>query len=159
MEQILDTPIQQENRPKEYAGFWIRVVAYFIDGIILGIAMWIFIFILGAIFVGTGSNSDLNPSMAIIGVLGFYAVIIIGFLLYFAIMESSDHQATLGKMAVGIRVGDARGNKISLANAVGRTAAKYLSGLILYIGFMMVGWDDRKQGLHDKLADTYVFYK
>jgi uncharacterized RDD family membrane protein YckC len=74
-------------------------------------------------------------------------------------MESSASQGTLGKMAVGIRVGDHEGEQITWPNALGRFFAKFLSSMIFYIGFMMAGWDNKKQGLHDKLADTYVFYK
>lgn len=73
-------------------------------------------------------------------------------------MESSVGQGTIGKMIVGIKVGDADGNQISFGNALGRYFAKILSFLILCIGFMMAGWDEKKQALHDKLADTYVFY-
>jgi uncharacterized RDD family membrane protein YckC len=73
-------------------------------------------------------------------------------------MESSSRQATLGKMAVGIKVGNEQGQRISPANALGRVASKILSGLILYIGYIMVGFDARKQGLHDKIASTVVYY-
>ncbi len=159
MDQILDTQTYQESRPKEYAGFWIRVAAYLIDGIVLSVAIWTIVFALGAAFLSTAADSDIDPATAIAGGIGFYALIIIGYLLYFALMESSPRQGTLGKMAVGIKVGDSNGNQISFANALGRTASKWLSQIILYIGFMMVGWDDRKQGLHDKIAGTFVFYK
>ena len=62
-------------------------------------------------------------------------------------------------MAVGIKVGNENGERISAGNAAGRFFGKILSGLILYIGYMMAGWDKKKQALHDKLAGTYVFYK
>ena len=61
-------------------------------------------------------------------------------------------------MAVGIKVGDQNGEQISFGNALGRYFSKILSALILLIGFMMVGWDEKKQGLHDKIAGTFVFY-
>ena len=79
-------------------------------------------------------------------------------IVYVVGMESSSRQATLGKMAVGIKVGNAEGEQLSFANALGRYFAKIVSAIILYIGFMMVGWDKKKQGLHDKIASTYVFY-
>lgn len=82
---------------------------------------------------------------------------IIGFV-YFAVMESSERQATLGKLIVGIKVGDSNGGQLSFGNAIGRYFAKILSGLLVCIGFMIAGWDPKKQGLHDKLANTYVFY-
>lgn len=76
--------------------------------------------------------------------------------LYYAIMESSPCQATLGKMAIGAKVVDQNGNRLSFARATGREWSKFLSSLILLFGYFMVGWDDRKQGLHDKIAGTFV---
>lgn len=145
MDQILDAP-QQENRNLQYAGFWIRVAAYLIDGVLL----WIVNVVLSFLYVGSyniyGAETLLNIASLIIGVL------------YFTLMESSERQATLGKMAVGIKVGDQHGNRISFANALGRYVAKVILMIVtLTVSLMWVGWDDRKQGLHDKLADTYVF--
>lgn len=148
MDQILDTPISQDNKPGEYAGFWIRVAAFIIDYIIVMVGIWIVAFILADLFSG-------SPEIF----TGAYLLAIVGVVLYYALMESSEKQATFGKMAVGIKVGDQYGKRISFANALGRYFSKIISALTLYIGFMMVGWDDRKQGLHDKIADTYVFYK
>lgn len=146
MDQILDSPLQEKRRI-EYAGFWIRFVAYFIDTILLVLAD---ILIEYAVYGGF-DFVDSNPGSQFIS-------LILG-VLYFGFMESSERQATLGKMAVGIEVGDEHGNRISFANAIGRYLAKIPSALILLIGFMMAGWDDRKQALHDKIAGTFVFYK
>jgi uncharacterized RDD family membrane protein YckC len=76
--------------------------------------------------------------------------------LYSALMERSSKQATLGKMALGIRVTDLDGNRIGFGKATGRYFAKILSALILGIGFLMVAFTQRKQGLHDMLAGTLV---
>jgi uncharacterized RDD family membrane protein YckC len=150
MEQILDAP--SGARTLQYAGFWIRFVAYLIDGVLIYIIM----FLLMAIF-GVGMFTD--PASMDYGALGMIYVISIAISVgYFAGMESSSKQATLGKMAVGIKVGNENGEKISFLNAVGRLFSKIISGIILYIGFMMAGWDAKKQALHDKIAGTYVFY-
>jgi uncharacterized RDD family membrane protein YckC len=77
--------------------------------------------------------------------------------IYFTLMESSEKQGTLGKMLLNLKVGDSNGRQLSMSNAFGRKLAKLISSIIFCIGFMMVGWDDKKQGLHDKIADTYVF--
>jgi uncharacterized RDD family membrane protein YckC len=146
MEQILDLPTENE-RKIEYAGFWIRFAAYFIDAILL----WIVNFIVAELFAGGYDIFNASPG------LGFFSLAV--GILYFTLMESSEKQATLGKLAVGIKVGDKTGKRITIGNALGRYLAKFLSVLILCVGFMMAGWDDRKQGLHDKLADTFVFYK
>jgi uncharacterized RDD family membrane protein YckC len=148
MNPILDAPVTSEQK-LEYAGFWIRVVAIMIDAIILTVAIFIVIFAVGAVALATGS----------IGLLiSMYFLYIIMVASYFTLMESSEKQATLGKMAVGIKVGDERGQRISAANALGRWASKIISGMILYIGYIMVGFDARKQGLHDKIAGTVVYY-
>jgi uncharacterized RDD family membrane protein YckC len=76
--------------------------------------------------------------------------------LYYSYMESSKYQATVGKMALGIKVVDVHGAAIAFPKAVLRNLSKYLSAIILYIGYLMIIFDDRKQGLHDKIADTLV---
>jgi uncharacterized RDD family membrane protein YckC len=144
MENILDAPSTERNFT--YAGFWIRFAAYFMDAIML----WIVNVLLSYIITGGYDIFATNYTLS-------FAQLIIG-IGYFCFMESSDRQATFGKMIVGIKVGDAQGNKISFANALGRYFAKILSAIILLIGFMMAGWDSKKQALHDKLANTYVFY-
>ena len=76
--------------------------------------------------------------------------------LYSALMESSAKQATVGKLALGIIVTDMEGRRIGFGKATGRHFAKFLSALILGIGFIMVAFTQRKQGLHDILAGTLV---
>jgi uncharacterized RDD family membrane protein YckC len=83
-------------------------------------------------------------------------VIVFGSWLYEAFMLSSPYQATLGKMIFGMKVTDLSGNRISFARATGRHFAKWLSGIILCIGYIMVALTERKQGLHDILAETLV---
>jgi uncharacterized RDD family membrane protein YckC len=144
LDQILDTPVSQQQM--RYAGFWIRVGAYLIDGILLAVVNVILGLVIGSSSGSLGTALLVNAISIGIG------------LAYFAGFESSEKQATLGKQAVGIKVGNVNGEQITFANALGRYFGKIISGLLLCIGFMMVGWDDKKQGIHDKLADTYVFY-
>lgn len=144
----------------QYAGFWLRFVAWFIDAIISGIAGaivgGIVGFIIGLSMASSGSSTQQIEAIA--GVMGQLLGIVIGWL-YCAIMESSSTQATLGKMALGLRVTDMEGNRISFGRASGRHFAKILSGLILLIGYFMAGWTERKQGLHDMIANTLVLRK
>lgn len=144
-EQILDAP-SSVGAKANYAGFWIRFAAYFIDAVILGVVNYALSFVL---FEDYSMFVPHIPSTIMSVVLG---------IVYFCAMESSSRQATLGKMGVGIKVGNIRGEKISFINALGRYFGKILSGIILGIGFMMAGWDSKKQALHDKLAGTYVYY-
>lgn len=148
MNPILDAPVIAEQK-LEYAGFWIRFVAYLIDGIILSVAVTAIGLVVGVAAI----------AMESIGLLVAIYIIYLGIVVaYFSLMESSAKQATLGKMAVGIKVGDELGQRITTANAVGRFFSKILSGLILYIGYIMAGFDPKKQALHDKIARTVVYY-
>jgi uncharacterized RDD family membrane protein YckC len=115
-----------------YAGFWIRAVASLLD--------------LVAVFVG----------FLPVRMLGFALVLA---WLYRAGMESSHFQGTLGKLAVQIKVTGLDGNRISFERATGRHFAKFLSAIALGIGYLMVGFTPRKQGLHDRIAGTLVQYR
>lgn len=158
MNSILDAPVATEQK-LEYAGFWIRFVAALIDGIILGVVNMVLSFAL----IGGGMGMSMAAGDGDIGSFGMmfavYYIIVIGIqVAYYALMESSARQATLGKMAVGIKVGNEQGGRISAMNAVGRYFAKIISTLILLIGYIMAAFDVRKQALHDKIASTVVFY-
>ena len=128
-----------------YGGFWIRLAAYIIDVIIVGIPIAILRF-------------ALNPSDASSGhpILVFVLTIVIE-VAYFAGFWSSEFQATLGQKICGLRVVSASDfGKISFGRANGRFFAMILSGLIFCIGFLMIAFTERKQGLHDMIAGTYV---
>jgi uncharacterized RDD family membrane protein YckC len=126
-----------------YAGFWRRVAAVLLDGLILGVVT----VPLNLAFADDGYTAASSGAQSISTVLGW---------LYYALMESSAKQATLGKMALGIIVTDLEGRRIGFGKATGRYFAKILSALILGIGFLMVAFTQRKQGLHDILAGTLV---
>ena len=79
--------------------------------------------------------------------------------LYLALSESSTKQATLGKMAMGIKVTDLHGDRISLGRASGRCLAKIVSTVIVLIGYLMIAFTRRKQGLHDIMAGCLVVNK
>jgi len=76
--------------------------------------------------------------------------------LYDALMTSSSKQGTLGKIVFRLKVVDLNGARISFARATGRFFAKILSGMILNIGYIMAGFTERKQALHDMIAGTFV---
>lgn len=92
-------------------------------------------------------------------VFGLILVIVIMGWLYFAFMESSKNQGTLGKLALGLKVSDLEGNRISFGRATGRFFGKILSGMILYIGYILAGLTEKKQALHDMLAGCLVVKK
>ncbi len=140
-----------------YGGFWIRVVAAIIDGIILRVVVSPIHLIFGGLGFAGGMMPGLpHAGMAILGGGLTVIVLLFGSWLYEAFMESSSYQATLGKMIFGMKVTDLNGNRISFERATGRHFAKWLSAMILGIGYLMVAFTERKQGLHDLLAGTLV---
>ncbi len=137
-----------------YASFWDRVAAYFIDAIILLFGFTFIGAIGGGIFSLGGKFLETPP-----GVEFFFPVLGISVAwLYYALLESSPRQATVGKMALGLKVTDLGGKKIGFGRASGRNFAKILSGL-LGIGYIMVAFTDKNQGLHDIIAGCLVVKK
>jgi uncharacterized RDD family membrane protein YckC len=136
-----------------YAGFWKRFVAYIIDAILLSIVMTIVGYIIGVGYVGRIGEASAGRSAP------YVLINAIIYWLYFAFMESSSHQGTLGKMALGIVVTDVDGGRVSFGKATVRHWSKYLSTLILLIGWIMAGFTARKQALHDLIAGTLVINK
>jgi uncharacterized RDD family membrane protein YckC len=126
-----------------FAGFWKRFAAWLLDFIILTIIT--IPLSVTPFFVPYPLSSFIStPISLLIGVL------------YYGLQESSAHQATLGKRALGIIVTDLEGSRISFGRAAGRELAKILSALILFIGFLMIGFTEKKQGLHDMIAECLV---
>ena len=132
-----------------YGGFWIRLVAYIIDAIVLSVVVGII-----AAIIGVNLFNPENPEAAFDPTLNLVSVVISW--LYFALMESSPRGATVGKMVLGLRVVDEQGNRLSFLRATGRFFAKIVSSIILFIGFLMIAFTDRKRGLHDIMAGTLV---
>lgn len=139
-----------------YAGFWFRLIAGLVDGIISQI-LRIIILIPFGIQLGLSMGETATPEeVEIVGqVVGVTMSLLIHWL-YFTVSESSAWQATLGKKMFGLKVTDMEGHKITFARANGRYWAKFLSVMILLIGFIMIAFTKKKQGLHDIIAGTLV---
>ena len=133
------------NEATRFGGFWIRVLAYFIDTVILITALSPVLFILSLIALEIELNFRLPDIFSLVASW-----------IYFSVLDSSSWQASVGKKAVGLKVVDKNGDRISFGRATGRHFAKIISGLTIFIGYMMVGWTKRKEGLHDKIAGTLV---
>lgn len=140
-----------------YAGFWLRFVAYIIDYFVTAIPGFIIGLVIGAVGVaiaqggGQGQEAIQIGLQVVSGVVG----LIIGWL-YYALMESSSKQATLGKMALGLVVTDMNGQRVTFGRATGRFFGKIISGLVCLIGYFMAGFTERKQALHDMMASCLV---
>jgi uncharacterized RDD family membrane protein YckC len=139
---------KKRTTKKEYGGFWIRFVAHLVDTVVIYIIGFIIGLGIGFILAITGY---LNATIAISTVTGFLVS-----WLYSAGLESSDKQATLGKQLLKLKVTDLKGKRISFSKATIRYLAKILSGLVLLIGYIMIAFTEKKQGLHDIIAKTLV---
>ena len=149
---------EDEKRPIVMAGFGLRFGASFLDGIILMLALVSIAFIVGSIIKLIKGSSEGNMIMGFGAVLFYFLFPFIN-ILYHTFFEYSRYQATPGKMAFNIKVVNLRGEQISFMQSLGRNLGKIISGVIFYIGFLMAIWTDKKQGLHDMMADVYVIKK
>jgi uncharacterized RDD family membrane protein YckC len=136
----------------EYGGFWIRVVAQLIDGLIVSVLRY-------AITVPLGLEGFLRPMRpglfwAYFGTAGLISYAIQG--VYFVYFWTQQGGATPGKMAMGLKVVRPDGSLISVPQAIGRYFCHWLDAITLGIGYMMAGWDSEKRALHDRICDTRV---
>ena len=110
--------------------------------------------------IGRAADDPENIPVAMAGlwvfVIAAIALSVVGNWLYHAVMESSSFQATFGKKVLGMAVTDLAGQRISFARATGRHFGKFLSGVIMNIGFIMAAFTEKKQALHDMLAGCLV---
>lgn len=145
---------------KDYAGFWRRFAAAIIDSILLMVVGGIGGAIIGGVVgfaIGFSGNNVASYTM-VITILVYIFSIALNWL-YFTLMESSEKQATLGKMALGIVVTDIHGRRISFGQANIRYWSKIISSIILLIGYIMAAFTEKKQALHDIIANTLVVEK
>ncbi len=147
------------SQPK-YAGFWIRFVAALIDATLMFGLLHLVTMLLGSSITIGGLHNGQSAEK-------IYAMqrnmrILVGFLLggfYRVGMESSEYQGTLGKLAMRIKVTDLAYQRLSITHAALRYASKIVSVFTLGIGYIMAGFNNQKQALHDRLAETFVVYR
>ena len=154
-----------------YAGFWLRLVAVIIDVIIIGcLQSLVFVPLLAAVGLGIAGNMenmDMQDTGDMVGMLGVIVAAASAYWLlamciqifYYTLMESSKFQGTLGKMALGIKVTDMNGEKLDFVKAFLRNLCKVISNFTLLIGYIMAGFTEKSQALHDMIAGTLVVKK
>lgn len=160
---------QNLNRPissMTLAGAGSRLAAALLDGLIVSLvggilgALALFLFSGGPFFSDNddylAASSPVSESIMAGGVMALLAVSLCISWGYYAYFESSEKQATIGKQAMKIKVVSDSGQRITFLNALGRIAGKALSGMICYIGYLMILFRSDEKGLHDLLANTYV---
>jgi uncharacterized RDD family membrane protein YckC len=140
-----------------YGGFWVRLVAFVIDAFAVGIVT-VPASAMIAVAIGVAGGAVGMPTMGVHLVRFIVGSVFSALVnwIYEASLESSSYQATLGKMALGLKVTDLEGRRISFSRATGRHFAKLLSGMTLLIGYILAGFTARKQALHDMIAGTLV---
>lgn len=160
-EMEIDPAPQTIPRPPEpkvsYAGFWLRAVAFVIDNIVLYLAAAMTFF--GPLMRHAGLPTTnpwqfyKNPTQQVLAV---ELIMLMVQWLYWALLESSPWQATIGKRVLGLYVTDLEGRRISFARASGRFFGKIISELTIGIGYLMAGFTPKKQALHDMIANCLV---
>ncbi len=170
---IMEVIENQEKSSTEYAGFWLRFVAYLIDYAVFSVAGLLIaiptIFAIVGIAIGFEGieeptelleNGNLLKVGILVGIIVLVSIFsIVAGWLYYALFESSKYGGTLGKMAVGIKVTDIEGRRVSFARATGRYFARIVTNMTLLIGYIMAGFTEKKQALHDILANCLVVKK
>jgi uncharacterized RDD family membrane protein YckC len=141
-------PIQTAKTAVAYAGFWRRLVAYVIDAALL---VGLEIVLASSISILQPDNYQALANVSLVSAALWWA--------YFAILESSPIQATLGKVAMNLLVTDVHGDPITFPRAFVRHGLKALSTLLLGTGWLMAAFTPRKQALHDLLGGTLVLRK
>jgi uncharacterized RDD family membrane protein YckC len=151
--QKLSEGAQIKTGEMNYAGFWIRFAAKFVDGLVLGVPFMIVFFSV----VVSRAHATQTPQFDFLPLL-----IQIGFIfiqMAYQIFFLGKYGATLGKMACKLKVVTGDGGKISYGRATGRFFAEMLSGMICYIGYIIIAFDGQKRALHDHICNTRVVYK
>jgi uncharacterized RDD family membrane protein YckC len=130
-----------------YAGFWRRFAAYAIDYALIFLASAA----IAVVAALTGFLQEDTPQLS--------AIVLVGYFLYCALLESSSWQATIGKRVLGLKVTNRRGERIGFGRAAARFVAKLLSALTLCLGYLVMLFTERRQALHDLIAGTLVAHE
>ncbi|BDS12565.1 RDD family protein [Aureispira anguillae] len=139
--------LNKKSPPFVYVGFWRRLAATFTDFVVLS-------FLVALLSALIGFLSLLLPTIIIHFLEEVFVFVLI--LFYFPLWEFSVYQATIGKQLFSMKVVGSKGQRISFLRALGRFLAKFISYAISFIGFIMIIFTNKKQGLHDLIVDTYV---
>jgi uncharacterized RDD family membrane protein YckC len=139
-----DHPGKAMTGPPIYAGFWIRFVAILIDAVIVG-------FVFGFPCRYVGSSNRVIAAVAVIAAVLYFGA----YFTYFIVMTGWRGQ-TVGKMAMRLKVVNPDLTSVDYGTSAAREFSKILSAIILYIGFIMAGFDSEKRALHDRIAKTRV---
>lgn len=143
-----------------YAGFRKRLAAHLIDSLVIGTIGSVIGMVIGGIMGAALGFGGETSGGAFIAIQVVVQLVSLGLTTaYYAGFHASRSMATLGKMAIGIKVVRTDGDQITLARGVGRYFATIISGLTLLIGYIMAAFTEQKRALHDMICDTLVVDK
>jgi uncharacterized RDD family membrane protein YckC len=147
----------------QYAGFWIRFAARFIDGLIMQVVSWIIMLPFGAVMQAVMPKPGVEPKpedmIKMFAALAPIIAISMTVAIVYDVFMVVKYGGTLGKLAVGIKIVNDDGTKIRMGRAIGRFFAHIVSALTCYIGYIIAGFDSEKRALHDHMCSTRVIYK
>jgi uncharacterized RDD family membrane protein YckC len=139
-----------------FAGFWLRAVAYLIDTIFISLVFGLIASFYPSTFIkfpDTGSTSLTSlPQLTPVA----FAITITATWFYYTMFEASVWQATPGKRVMRLYVADLNGQRLTFARAAARNFAKMISSLTFLVGYLVAGFTEKKQALHDILASCLV---
>lgn len=140
-----------------YQGFWIRLVAKILDGIVVGVLMIPLWFVFMGSVISTAANRAGAPvASQVLGMQLLMNLASIVVTLAYSTWMNGRWGATVGKMAIGAVIVNTDGTPISYGKALARALAEILSGIILLIGYIMAAFDRQKRALHDQICGTLV---
>jgi uncharacterized RDD family membrane protein YckC len=143
-----------------YAGFWRRLGAFAVDLVVVLLGcLVVVVFINILLFIAVISTGGQAPADSLLVQLALFLILLVLTWLYFAGLESSAWEATIGKRMVGLLVTDTAGRRLSFGRSTARYFAKLLSALPILIGYLLAAFTPRKQALHDLIAGTLVVRK
>jgi len=131
-----------------------RFLAYLVDSLLMMVVFFPLGITVGLV-IGASGGDENSPLLPLANMLINVVSLAVGWL-YHGLLESSSWQGTVGKRLLGLRVTDMNENRIGFGKATGRYFGKILSGMICLVGFIMVAFTEKQQGLHDMLAGTLV---
>ncbi len=157
----LSTAPPRADQPN--AGFWVRLSAITIDGLLLGLIQFVFIYLpMMAYFYNTGLFTAPDPKTAMMAVAPIVTlvqgVILIMYVVYFVALTAGKHQGTYGKRSMGIYVRKRDGGRVWIGHSVVRFVGYFISWIPLGLGYLMAAFGKRKLALHDLIAGTEVVY-
>ena len=160
--------MNEQNLDLKFPAFWKRALAFSVDAAVVVALYSLLIYVVNNLLalpveyspiLERGISLKMSPYLEehFVEIALLYSLSKLAVLFpYFALLESSRPQATLGKLLFGIKVTDLSGRRISFSRATGRFFGKILSGQLLLIGYFLAAFTQRKQALHDLLAGTLV---